>query len=442
VGQLRENRRHNAKVIRRLLTGRGRGPDVEKLQRAGDVEGLVDLLGHEAGDLVGDLRIRTAAEEALHDLGATAVPALVSALEHEAPGADRVAALLARAGPRGLSGLVDALRDRGRTDTGPALWAFDAATTIEHAGRDPALAALIRAMVDEREPIRRWAGGLLGAEPSTVDARDRLVRALEDGSEAISTYAAFALASFGDEHATEYLLGLTGDPTQLNEAVRSLIDLMDPRELVRTFEARRDVPALCAILEVVPRLDEADPHRGRYESVGSLAVQALRGLGDLRAVDRLIEVIEEGGSPVRFTPTTQLLAVEALGALGDRSAVKPLRTLFRSWGVLEPQVMSALEQIGGPEAAAVLADWLPDDSAYSRARAVRALHTIARRDGAEYVAEALPRLVVLLHDPSAFDLVGTSHLDDYGQEELLRESEEETWGLLRELLVTLGHEEG
>jgi HEAT repeat protein len=129
-------------------------------------------------------------------------------------------------------------------------------------------------------------------------------------------------------------------------------------------------------------------------------------------------------------------------ALGDRSAVKPLRTLFRSWGVLEPQVMSALEQIGGTEAAAVLVEWLEDDSAPARARAVRALHAIARRDGADCVAAALPRLVVLLHDPSAFDLVGTSHLDDSGQEELMRESEEETWGLLRELLVTLGHEEG
>jgi hypothetical protein len=128
VGQLREKRRHNAEVVRRLLTGRGRRPNVEKLQRAGDADRLVDLLAYEAGDLVGDLR------------------------------------------------------DRGRTPTGPALWAFDAATTIEHGNRDPALAALIRAMVDEREPIRRWAGGLLGAEPSTVDAREQLVRAVGDES--------------------------------------------------------------------------------------------------------------------------------------------------------------------------------------------------------------------------------------------------------------------
>jgi hypothetical protein len=442
VGQLRENRRHNAEVIRRLLTGAGRRPNVEKLQRAGAVDRLVDLLGYEAGDLLGDLRVRTAAEAALHELGASAVTALVSALAHEAPNADQVASLLARAGPSGLSGLVDTLRDRGRTDAGPALWAFDAASTIEHGNRDPALAALIRAMVDEREPIRRWAGGLLGSEPSTVDARDRLVRALEDEDEAISTYAAFALASFGDEHATEYLLGLTGDPTQRNDAVRSLIDLMDPRELVRRFEDRRDVPALCAILEVVPGFDEGDPHRGRYESVGSLAVRTLRALGDRQVVDPLIAVATDVGAASKFAPETQLLAVEALGALRDPGAVRPLRTVFRSWGVHEPQVMAALEQIGGPEAAAALAEWLPDHSAHARARAVRALHTIARRDGAACVAGALPQLLVLLHDPTAFDLVGASHLDDYGQEELMREAEEETWGLLRELLVTLGHEEG
>jgi HEAT repeat protein len=472
MGSSAENRRHNAEAIKRLF-GRGtRPPDVPKLQRRGDVGGLVQLLGYSGADsIVDNWAVQRDATAALVDIGDPAVPALASVIDKvvagepgrgvDDPAAEHAASALADMGPHGLSALVGALRRHGRTDRRTPNWAVEAVNGVKYG--EPALAELLTAMSDP-EPVQGWAQDVLGEDPGAVDALEQLAAGLDDERAAVRTYAAYALARLGDQRALEPLLRLAEDPAEQRRATQAVIDLVEPVVLIEAVR-RRDTagPMLCAILKWVRGSDRArgvtelhlpgDPllasldeqiaaehakseeaKQVRCDTLGELAVRALLDLGGPGLMDGLVNALD-----AQFGGPTTDLAVQALAELGDRSAVEPLGAYalrvhgHRAVG----HVLRALGKLGGSEAALTLSEWLARWDPGARQVALLALRAIADRDGVDCVAQTLPALLAVLGSENELILDTASDALDW-QKEMEHESEREAWQALSELLVAIG----
>lgn len=261
-----------------------------------------------------------------------------------------------------------------------------------------------------------------------------LIAALKDADENVREQAARALMWIGTDQAVEALIPLLDDPYSYDPSVvfrgnRSYEEMGDDAPVYPVRRAAFDtlqnlltksksVPNVGAMLEsrnvdgLINALrflkDEEDINRLQKMGNPSLnkvlsaidgysmvyrakAAEALNKLGDRRAADALLEVLEDGDSRMREH------AIRAMGNFSEWRAVDALLRILekdkdrkiRQWA------MWALGKIGDARAVEPLIGILSDPDRFTRADAVRALGEI--RD-----VRALDALGKCLEDPDEY----------------------------------------
>ncbi len=265
--------------------------------------------------------------------------------------------------PEAFRRILDrASRLLGRSDI-PSALKRALAEALGEIGDPRAIPALVGALKDENERVRRAAAVALGR--IGAPAVPALIGALKDADREVRRAAAEALGRIGDREAVPALIGALKDADWevRGAAAEALVRIGAPA-----------VPALVGALK-----DENGWVRGA-------AAEALGRVGDPRAVPALVGALEDAEEWVRRA------AAGALGRIGDREAVPALVGALEDadWWVREAAA-EALGRIGDREAVPALTEALKD--AYERVRraAAWALGEIGDR-------EAVPALVGALKD--------------------------------------------
>ncbi|MGD1996106.1 MAG: HEAT repeat domain-containing protein [Anaerolineae bacterium] len=346
---------------------RGRKPAARALGEIGDeraVEPLIDILtSYRYSD------VRQAAAQALIEIGAPAVESLIATLKRNDKDARTaaMAALIEISGPA-VEPLIAAL-EKGSTRVRKF-----AATTLSEIGDERALEALISTLGDRKASVRGHAARGLGKIRDERATR-HLVACLQDEQEGVQAAAADALDALGWEPERDKL-GATywiarrewdrcakiGEP-----AVDQLFAaLKDNRAVVRRFAARVLTEIGGAEMErLVTALIELGAGDWRRQEQ---AIKSLAKIGDERAVEPLVALLDSRGSHVRRA------AAEALGKIGDPRAVNALSSTLRDdeWPA-RLAAARALGRIRNAQAVAPLIATLKDEKIGVRRAAARAL---------------------------------------------------------------------
>jgi len=200
-------------------------------------------------------------------------------------------------------------------------------------------------------------------------AVDPLIQALSHSQVVVRICAAEALVQIGDRKAVQPLIKMLSEPEWKIRAAaaRALAQIGDCRAMEPLTEALRDV----------------------NPDVRKAAIQAVVQLGDCRAVELLILLLQEGG---RGSDE----AAKALGALGDRQAVRPLLTYAERYpGVFSLNLVAieALGEMGDPAVLSVLQRWHEEASTcYAEWEKTGEVHPI---DGSPATSYMLPTVQAL-----------------------------------------------
>lgn len=293
-------------------------PNIDRMERNEDVEGLIDALKFK------DCNIRKEAATALKNIGdSRALFPLIDVLEykewHE----------------------YYAVMSSVRETAAEALGILKDRRAVE---------SLIKALDDKDEEVRWKSTWALG------NIRDRravepLIYLLSDKSWTVRRFAASALGKIGDERAVE-----------------SLIESLNDEEWhVRKYAAdalgkigdERAVPSLMKTL---------------HDEDGDVKWKAVVALGKMKsgAVEPLIELLKNEDWHIRGT------AAEALGRIGDKTAVKPLINILVGWSrdrnkYVRGRAAEALGRIGDEQAFQPLTQALEDPYIYVRVKSEEAL---------------------------------------------------------------------
>jgi len=301
----------------------------------------------------------------------------------------------------------------GRTKNAQALAAL---RRLRH--RDPALRtqalATLRELADSatfghvammwRDPepgVRAAAASVIGALDDPRKARV-LGHALLDEAEAVRFAAEDALRTSKIEPTRAAAIAATPRaPDTRPELKKHPDDLkalrdaqLDPNSwwrnrAVEQLAKHKEKEAVDALLEAL-----ADPDTSvRQKAVESLAAHAQR---DPRVVPALVEAVSDYAAWVVES------AVEAVAKLKVKEAVRPIREQLLASAVDYSGKMEALQQIGGPEAAAALGDAVSHASAAVRGHALYTLSSFG-------AAQAAPHLVKALADPDETVRSGAAH---------------------------------
>ncbi|HII06056.1 MAG TPA: hypothetical protein HA349_01690 [Methanotrichaceae archaeon] len=182
----------------------------------------------------------------------------------------------------------------------------DAAESLGKSGDPQAVDPLIEALKDEHPGVRANAAEALGAvgDPKAIDPLTEVVR--EDDDKSTRYYAARALGYIGDTRAVDLLIDALEDE---EGRVRH-----NSAEALGNLHETWEIGAVAAVVPLIDALKDED------EWVRVSAAYSLGKIGDERATDPLIEVMEED-----VHTGVQGWAAYALGMIGDRSAIEPLR---------------------------------------------------------------------------------------------------------------------
>jgi HEAT repeat protein len=230
---------------------------------------------------------------------AGAVGRLVSSFAHPDPEVAQGAwEAVVDIGPRAEAELMKALESEN-----PVV-AEHAAGALGSSGSKAAVEALVSSLEGwtSRRYVAAWALGEIG-DPRAIPA---LVTAMGDEDKEVRKYATRSLIKFGRE-ATEDLMKALGDssPEVRHYAVRALGEIRDPRsvEAILAMDGRVDREVH---LWALGRLGDGRGYevvaaevRARDVEVRLAAIQALRDLGDERAVPVLEEALEDGEWMIR-----------------------------------------------------------------------------------------------------------------------------------------------
>jgi len=242
----------------------------------------------------------------------------------------------------------------------------------------PAVKGLSKALKDKY--VARRAAEVLGriGDPGAVEP---LIAALQDEDPLLRGAAAEALGKIGDSRAYEPLMAMLQDRHQgvRGVASRALGQLGDPRAIEHLVgSAGQGDQTNAETTSVLSRLASED--RGTRE----LAFESLALMGE-SAVDTLIEALDEESAKVRHG------AAEALGKIGDARAVDPLIALLeKTEGEAQPERPRTVYYPGVGAASAAPSEPDPD----VRSTAVTALAKI--KD-----ARVVPALIARLKDRDA-----------------------------------------
>lgn len=244
------------------------------------------------------LNARNAAADALHNIGAPAVPLLLAALESEIEETRRRSALI-----------------------------------LGSLGSEQARDGLTGLLNDPEWSVRRAAAEALGLI-GTSDATDALLSTFADDSdEDVRAAAASALGVIGDEKAIAPLVdSLETAEWTVRRAVSQALTQFGPRAisalnaaLQHSSEAVRDAAA-----EVMDKIGDgtsigSTPARGLHDPDAAKREATVSALGraeEPSAVDALIEALADEDAAVRSS------AARALGRIGDLAATDPLLAVF------------------------------------------------------------------------------------------------------------------
>ena len=191
--------------------------------------------------------------------------------------------------------------------------------------------SLIKDLKDENSTIRADAAKTLG-EINDTKAVYPLIQALKDDNESVRAEAATSLGNTKDD-----------------QAVYPLIQALTDRKPVVRFEIAN------ALVEIgksaVEPLIQALKDKKENSSVREYAASALGEINDTRAVDPLIQALNDDDSGVRWN------SAYALGTIGDVRAVQPLiRALKDNDSIVRGFAGIALEKINVSKQAANLID--------------------------------------------------------------------------------------
>ncbi len=229
--------------------------------------------------------------------------------------------------PRGVSPLIEALRDSDRA-------VKTAATSALTAIGGPAVVDLSYCLQDPDLSVQEAAASIL-SEIADERVLEPLESALLSQDWVVRMHAARAVGRLGHSRSVETLVLLLQDkvPAVRDEAIAALVSMGESavEPLVVALEDQdwrvrlRATEALCVVksptaVEPLVGLLQRDPDT----AVRQEAARALGQIGDESAVDALLGVVEE--------PRLQVRVIEALGRIGDRR-VLPL--LFRLIGELK-----------------------------------------------------------------------------------------------------------
>jgi len=263
--------------------------------------------------------------------------------------------------------------------------------TIVQINDPAAVHYLLDILQDESEYVRRAAVEVLNQVGNASAIKD-LLRAMGDKDWWVRVRAADALGTIGGPKVAEAVLALVKDQDEFirRSAIEILITIRPQAGDERIFNA------------LVDALNDEDWW------VRERAIDALAGLGDIRAVPALLRVMDRD---VKAAP----VAIRALASLGDPQGIGPLLAHLRSpEKSVRIEAMRALAHLTDAGHAAMvqraLTDALEDLPEDLRHAAEQSLRTIAGRfggpvPGAEGVARgtapAVPPSPVLLHDEAA-----------------------------------------
>lgn len=318
-----------------------------------------------------DAETRKAAAAALGQSGHTAaVPALVALLDDEPDVVVVAAGALGAIGdPRAFEPLLAHL-DHGHAAVRQA--AVASLNSLAH----PALPARARALLDHDSPRVRESAARIAGYFGFAECVERLIALCADDDEGVRRAAVEQLAHLDDPRALSVLV----------DALRS--GSTGVRAAAARGLAHLDAPS--ALAAVLSALADPDPWVRYY---------AARSAGHLR-LGGAVAALREVATADEVSPA-RIAAIEALGAIGDSSAIDALRPLADAaeLAIAQP-ALAALGRMPDDAAAAILLRALTAPDAERRlaavealgmrreARAVRELARIARADEDERARDA------------------------------------------------------
>jgi HEAT repeat protein len=299
--------------------------------------------------------LRMAAANALRRVGdASALPALIEALDDPNP---RVRERAARAcGAIGDERAVDALADRLTDPTGRVR--REAAAALAAIGTEKALEPLLGAADDRREEVRYAAITALGGYRGTA-AIDPLISALDDDSGAVRRATVFSIIELLANAPTEGSHRIRETVVdRLGSAGRSVVDPLTEL-LTESNQARErrnaawllgrvtdDAGRDDVVKALVDALGADDGTTAQFAATSLAELGAEGGAGDSGAVeDRLLDLLEES----ERAEEVRSKAVFVLGKVGGDRARDRLEELLERTDddAVRKQAFSALSKLGG-----------------------------------------------------------------------------------------------
>lgn len=275
----------------------------------------------------GDVRYAAALSLREHE-DADAVPRLLSMLEDRDPMARQAAVMaLGRIGdPRAVMPLVEALRD------GPPDVRFQAVTSLVELADPRGVEAIIATLEDIDAEVRASAAAAVG-DLRAHEGADAVALLLADLDAKVTLEAAYALSRLGDDRGLDTLcrmathrdfgfLACEALGHLANPAARAALERAHRGFFLHPLTKLRAAASLLQLGERGPRDYLLRQTRSRRGEVRGLALELLGELGGAWALDALLAGLK-GRNPDA--------AARGLGALGDPSALGPLReTLHRA----------------------------------------------------------------------------------------------------------------
>jgi HEAT repeat protein len=269
-------------------------PDLDKLEKNRDIEGLIKALNYKP-----DEKVVIRAIEVLGNTGGTrAVEPLIRMLKYDhwrvrVRAAESLGNIGDASAVQQLA--IVSLNDRDhnvRSAATDSLWKL----------KYPTIESLILASKygDEQER-RKSLESLVGIDKTR--AVEPLISGLKDKNSSIRGYCASALGTIGDIRAVEPLIDAVNrkDSDILSRAIYALGTIGDTRAIDPLISAVRD----------------------GNKGIRMEAVKALEMIGDTRAVAPFIEIIYQKD------PDTLKGTIEALGTIGDARAIEPLISFLK-----------------------------------------------------------------------------------------------------------------
>jgi len=201
------------------------------------------------------------------------------------------------------------------------------------ATRDPrAYETLLRLLASPYPQIRIWGANALG-ELGDKRAAGALGALLKDADSSVRIGAAGALSEMSDYPAPKELLDAVHDEDSTVQvwAASALGNSHDPKAVAALLAAASyNVAAIRALgqsknVSAVAPLMAILQDKARKTGDRKSAAEALGDLGDVRAVDALIDALNENDALFLMS------AAQALGKLHEKKAVEPLKQLIQRW---------------------------------------------------------------------------------------------------------------